>query len=75
MTKNEIQKFKYDSKSLEPYERQEQIKEHLQKAIALLDVEIIIQAMYDQMDYGSLNMNYYKSAKDKLEKAMCEIKY
>ena len=75
MTQNEIQKFKYDSKGLRPCDRQEQIKEYLQKAIALLDIEIIIQAMYEQMDYGSLNMNYYKSAKNKLEKAMCEIKY
>ena len=43
MTQNEIQKFKYDSKGLRPCDRQEQIKEYLQKAIALLDVEIVIQ--------------------------------
>lgn len=75
MTQNELQKFKYDNKCLAPYQRQEQIKEHLQKAIALLDVEIIIQAMYDQMDYGSLNMEYYKQAKENLEKVIQTIKY
>ena len=75
MTDNEIQRFKYDSKRLSPCDRQEQIKEHLQKAIALLDVEIIIQAMYDQMDYSTLNTRYYKTAKERLEQAMCEIKF
>lgn len=75
MTQNELQKFKYDSKCLAPYQRQEKIKEHLQKAIALLDVEIIIQAMYDQMDYSSLNMYYYKQAKETLEQVIKKIKY
>jgi len=74
MTQNEIQKYKYDNKTLLPCEREKIIKEHLEKAIALLDVEIVIQSMYSQMDYGSLDTSNYKIAKELLEKALKKVK-
>lgn len=74
MTENEIQEYKYNKKSLLPCEREKLIKEHLEKAIALLDVEIVIQSMYSQMDYASLNTSNYKMAKEMLENTVKKVK-
>jgi len=65
MKPEERNSFLYETKKLAPYKRKEMIIEFVEKAKALCEQELIIDAMYNQMDFASMHIgekNAYESA-------------
>lgn len=65
LKENERSKFLYETKKLYPYQRKEMAIDYISKAKDLLEQELIIDAMYNQMDYktmDSLTRDKYKQA-------------
>ena len=55
MSPEERNAFLYKNRELLPYKRQELILEHLEKAKALIDQELILDKLYGQMDYKTMS--------------------
>jgi hypothetical protein len=55
MNPEERNTFLYKNRELLPYKRQELILEHLEKAKALIDQELILDKLYGQMDYKTMS--------------------
>lgn len=77
MKPEERNEFLYKHKGLLPYKRKELILEHLEKAKALIDQELILDKLYDQMDYktmGNLNRTLYMNALQNIDNAVAQVK-
>ena len=73
MNAEERNKFLYETKSLLPYKRTEMVLDFVDKAKALLEQELIIDALYNQMDYktmGAYESNKYKGSIQRLEEVL-----
>ncbi len=73
LTDNDKAKFLYETKALLPYKRKEMALEFILKAKALFEQELIIDAMYNQMDYktmDNLTKTKYKGTINDLEKVI-----
>jgi hypothetical protein len=55
MSPEERNAFLYKNRELLPYKRQELILDHLEKAKALIDQELILDKLYGQMDYKTMS--------------------
>ena len=55
MTPKERNEFLYDTRVLSPANRREMAIEFMAKAQALLEQELIIDAMYSQMDFKAMH--------------------
>ncbi len=76
MNAGERNKFLYKTKGLLPYQRKEMALDLMDKAKALLEQELIFDAMYNQMDYktmGAYESNKYKGSINKLTESMALI--
>ena len=77
MTPGERNEFLYKHRELLPFERRELMLEHLEKAKALIDQELILDKLYDQMDYktmGNLNRTLYINALQNIDNAFAQVK-
>lgn len=77
MKPEERNEFLYKHRELLPFKRRELILEHLEKAKALIDQELILDKLYDQMDYktmGSLNRTLYMNALQNIDNAVAQVK-
>jgi len=55
MSPEDRNSFLYKNRELLPYKRQELILDHLEKAKALIDQELILDKLYGQMDYKTMS--------------------
>lgn len=62
MNENVRSKYALKHRDLLPYQRREKAYKQMNKALALLEDEIKIQAAYNQMDCSTLPMGHYKWA-------------
>ena len=77
LKENERSKFLYDTKKLLPYQRKEMALNFITKAKDLFEQELIIDALYNQMDYKTIDIftkNKYKNAIQSLSKIIDELK-
>lgn len=73
MNAEERNKFLYETKTLPPYKRAEMALNFIDKAKALMEQELILDALYNQMDYktmGAYESNKYKGSIKKLEEVI-----
>lgn len=76
MNPEERNEFLYEHKGLLPYQRKELILEHLEKAKALIDQELILDKLYDQMDcktMSNLDRQKYINAFFKVDETLLEV--
>ena len=55
MSPEDRNSFLYKNRELLPYKRQELILDHLEKAKALIDQELILDKLYGSMDYKTMS--------------------
>jgi hypothetical protein len=55
MNPEERNTFLYKNRELLPYKRQELILDHLEKAKALIDQELMLDKLYGSMDYKTMS--------------------
>ena len=68
--------FLHKHRALLPYERQQLISDHLEKAKALIDQELILDKLYGQMDYktiSNLERDAYMKALRIIDNAIVEV--
>ena len=73
MNAEERNKFLYETKTLPPYKRAEMALDFIEKAKALMEQELILDALYNQMDYktmGAYESNKYRGAIQKMEEVI-----
>lgn len=70
MTKEERTNFAYQHRGLYPYERKSMAEEYIYKAMALLEDEVLIQNLYNSMDYSTLPTGHYKDTIKELKGAI-----
>lgn len=76
MKPEERNEFLYRHRALLPYKRQQLISDHLEKAKALIDQELILDKLYGQMDYktmSNLERDAYMKALRIIDKAIMEV--
>lgn len=69
----ERNKFLYETQSLLPYKRKEMVLDFVDKAKALMEQELILDAIYNQMDYktmGTYDKAKYQGSIQKLEEVL-----
>ena len=77
MKQGERNEFLYKHRELLPFKRRELILEHLEKAKALIDQELILDKLYDQMNYstmGNLSKTLYINALQNIDNAFAQVK-
>ena len=76
MKPEERNEFLYRHRALLPYMRQQLISDHLEKAKALIDQELILDKLYGQMDYktmSNLERDAYMKALRIIDNAIVEV--
>ena len=76
MKPEERNEFLYRHRALLPSKRQQLISEHLEKAKALIDQELILDKLYGQMDYktmSNLERDAYMKALRIIDNAIVEV--
>jgi len=76
MNPEERNEFLYRHRALLPYKRQQLVLDHLEKAKALIDQELILDKLYGQMDYktmSNLERDAYMKALRIIDKAIMEV--
>lgn len=66
-------KFLYETSKLKPFQRKEMIYNFMEKAKALCEQELIMDNLYNQMDFktmGILEKERYKDIINKLDKLL-----
>lgn len=73
MNAEERNKFLYETKSLLPCKRKEMFIEFIDKAKALMEQELILDKLYSQMDYKTMDLyekTKYQGSIQKLEEVL-----
>jgi hypothetical protein len=76
MNATERNRFLYETKELVPHLRQKLAVDHADKALALLEQELVMDALYGQMDYKTMHMadkRKYQEAIVKLKEAIAKF--
>ena len=76
MKPEERNEFLYRHRDLLPHKRQQLISDHLEKANALIDQELILDKLYGQMDYktmSNLERDAYMKARSIIDNAIVEV--
>jgi len=78
LNENERSKFLYETKALMPYKRKDMTIDFILKAKALLEQELILDAMYNQMDFktmDNLTKDNYRQAINSLDFVLNKLSY